>query len=132
MLTINNNARLNHYLHFGVKTAEELAKRISTFGVTTLDFSVKLNIASFYTPDNVPHTPTDTVEDVMKKALSMHLHYQFAYLPLFVQTIDAFTQYHLPLSVLDGPRKQSIQQAVGNEVVPYKYHFHMYVFFSDI
>ena len=135
LVVFNQNPKQDHYLHYNTKSKEEFEAKLADFTGKFLDVTLKVNLTSFYTPDNIPHSTSDTVEDIISKALSPHIHYQFSYLPLVVQTIDAFTQYSIPLKILDkSARKPSLKEpsAAAPENVPYRYHFQLYAFFNDL
>ena len=96
-------------------------------------------MASFYTPETAPRdSQQETVESIIAKALSMHVHVQQSYFPLVVQIIDAFTQVKIYFSALDkakrkaGKPKEIPTATTASSPVPYKYHLQLYAFFNDL
>jgi len=134
-IIFNNPLGLDHFLHYNARTLEELNTRIEHFTNKNFDVSLKFNLASFYTPDNIPHALSDTVEDIIAKALSPYVHYQFSYLSLIIQTIDAFTVMKIPMTPLDkASRRQSLIQRESTVTAPefsYCQHYHFFAFFND-
>ena len=132
-IVFNSDPKLNHYLHCGVRSKDEFVEKLSQFSAKTVDMTVKLNLASFYTPESIPHATTDTVEEIIAKSLSAHIHYQFSYLPLIVQTIDALTQHRIPFKVLNKAERKKVRgEAVVSEASPYRFHLQVYAFFNDL
>ena len=62
---------------------------------------MKLNMTSFYNGNTVEHKDTDSIETIISNALSPHLHYQVSYIPLIVQTVNAFTIHPLNIKLLN-------------------------------
>ncbi|MDR3549158.1 MAG: hypothetical protein P4M11_13015 [Candidatus Pacebacteria bacterium] len=125
-----------------MQTKEEFYTKLSKFCERSIDATVKLNFASFYTPDTAPRDSPESVESIIAKALSTHVHYQFSYLPLIVQIVDSFTQVKIPFSVLDKSKRPTSRQkedtVAASSVVstagqaPYKFRLQFYAFLNDV
>lgn len=97
-----------------------------------VDFTLKLNFASLYTPDNYDQKiAPDLLEKIIMKSKSMHIHYQFSYLPLILQTIYAFTLIQLPLATVATipSKKKTIDE---KETSLTKFNFNFSVLLNDV
>lgn len=135
-VVFERNPRTDHYLHF-VRTPEEFRDKMTSFRNKDIGITMKLNLASFYTPDNVQHVVSYNVDSIISNGLSPYVHYQFSYLQLIVQTIDAFTAHSIPFKILDrenrqvrGEQREEVKVPAENP--PYQYQLMLYAFFSDL
>jgi len=130
---------VDHYLHY-VRTEEEFKERMANFKAQDIEITMKLNLASFYTPHNVQDLVSYDVDGIISNALSPYVHYQFSYLPLIIQTIDAFTIHSVPFKILDKEKRQQLKEFPKEEIkvevevedTPYQYELKLYAFFSDL